>query len=109
MGGLPADLADKKLLGKDHRFFVMTREFPLPTVMIDTTSHSYDRQILVMPCSYYLQGNYVVQDLQLFSEGHPVPMGYEIVSHTKNDGGEIRMKIVSLCWSVCLSVCLFTC
>ncbi|XP_062515862.1 uncharacterized protein LOC134191279 isoform X2 [Corticium candelabrum] len=50
----------------------MTREFPLPT------------------------GNYVVQDLQLFSEGHPVPMGYEIVSHTKNDG-LLSLRKVNFC------------
>ena len=32
VGGLNADLADKKMFAKGHRYLVVTREFPLPIV-----------------------------------------------------------------------------
>jgi hypothetical protein len=87
VGGLNADLADKKMFTKGHRYLVVTREFPLPI------------------------GNYVVKDLQLFHEGSPAPLGYEILSHTRNDGltnmfARLYNKFISVCVCVCvLSVC----
>jgi hypothetical protein len=72
VGGLNADLADKKMFTKGHRYLVVTREFPLPI------------------------GNYVVKDLQLFHEGSPAPLGYEILSHTRNDG-LLALRKVNFC------------